>query len=265
MSSGNFAQSLTRNNFTTYLYLHFAMRAAVKNSLFVFLFSTSFSFQAQDSLRYRITTFHLSASQFILISPQYPQSGSFFPSASLILKSALADSAYTPLKRFNFIITTGIASSRFLFSDNLYFKNFIDKSPLLVFSKRFWGGFGINYRRPLSNKFILDVDVAPCVQIIVDKSVETRIDTSSWESKGFEDIYEGLLLYTNIKLEYKSKSNFAFFFTLSGSVPLLNYFVDNGDDKYRNLFKGQFFAGIGVAHFFKSKHKTEQRNKPNEK
>ena len=162
------------------------------------------------------------------------------------------------------MITVGAAASRFLLSDDVFFKNFLDKSPMPVFSKRFWGGFGINYRRAISSKLILDIDVAPCVQIIVDKSEETRTDTSSWESKGFEDIYEGLHLYTNIKLEYTTQSNFAFFFTASGSFPLLNRFVDNGDEKYHDTFKGQFFVGIGLTHFYKSKRKIEKDDKPKE-
>lgn len=134
-----------------------------------------------------------------------------------------------------------------------------------VFSKRFWGGFGINYRKAITNKLIFDVDVAPCVEMIVDKSDETRTDTSSWESKGFEDIYEGLHLYANLKLEYRTQSNYAIFVTVSGSVPLLNRFVDNGDDMYRNIFKGQFFVGMGLTHFYKSKRKVDKDGKPGEK
>src|ERR1700758_1102111 len=221
------------------------MSLQLKKYFFVFLF-LPISFKAQDSLRYRSTIFDLSASHFIIVSPNYPQVNIFSPAAALSLKSISADSLYNPLKKFNFMITTGAAASRFLFSDDYYFKNFLDKSPMLIFSRRFWGGFGINYRKAISKKMILDIDIAPCVQIIVDKSEETRTDTSSWESRGFEDIYEGLLLYTNLKLEFKTKTNFAFYFTLSGSVPLFNRFVDNGDDKYKDTFKGQIFAGIGI-------------------
>src|SRR5207253_655831 len=126
-------------------------------------------------------------------------------------------------------------------------------------------GFGINYRKPISDKWIFDVDVVPCVQMIIDKSDETRWDTSFWESKGFEDIYQGLHLYTNLKLEYKTKSNYAFFVTVSGSVPVINRFVDNGDDRYRNTFKGQFFVGIGLTHFYKSKRKIDKDGKPKER
>ncbi|MGZ6488690.1 MAG: hypothetical protein ACXVDU_01780 [Bacteroidia bacterium] len=218
---------------------------------------------AQDSLfKYRVTTFHVSVSHFILAAPQYPQTTSFFPSASLSLKSADADSLYNFLDRKNFMITLGIANSRFLFSDDLYFKNFLNKSPMLVFSKRFWGGFGINYRKEISKKLILDLDIAPIVQIIIDKSVETRTDTASWESRGYEDIYEGLHVYANAKLEFRSNDNYAFYFTVSASVPLLNRFVDNGDDKYRDQFKGQLFAGVGLRYFYKSKRKVEVVNRP---
>jgi hypothetical protein len=233
--------------------------------LFIFLLVPVLS-PAQDSLfKYRTTSFYLSASHFILASPNYPQTNGFFPSASLSLKSASTDSSFAPLKKLNFIITTGAAASHFLFFDDLYFKNFLDKKPLLVFSKRFWGGFGINYRKRISEKWIFDADIIPVVQIIVDKSIETRTDTSSWEARGFEDIYNGLLLYANLKLEYKTTGNNAFFFSLSGSVPLFNRFVDNGDEKYRDQFKGQLFLGIGVAHFYKSKRKIESGNKTAEK
>ncbi|HWY37608.1 MAG TPA: hypothetical protein VNY73_03550 [Bacteroidia bacterium] len=222
----------------------------------------SLPFFGQDSLRYRVTSFHVSAAQFIILSPQQQPVNGFAPSAALSLKSARTDSLYRPFKKFNFMITTGIASSRFMLIDEIFFKNFLDKSPMLIFSRRFWGGFGINYRSVLSKKLILDIDVAPCVQMIVDKSIETRTDTSSWESKGFEDIYEGLHLYTNIKLEYNTKSNFALYITLAGSVPLLNRFVDNGDERYHNTFRGQLFLGLGLTHFYRSKHKVEKDEKP---
>jgi len=237
----------------------------IKKILSILFLIISLSFYSQDTLKYRATTIQGSLSDFFLISPQYPQMPRFFPAGALSLKSSRTDSLYAPLKKFNFVITMGAAASRFLLSDDVFFKNFLDKSPMPVFSKRFWGGFGINYRRSISKKLILDVDVAPCVQIIVDKSEETRTDTSSWESRGFEDIYEGLHLYTNIKLEYKTQSNFAFFFTLSGSFPLLNRFVNNGDEKYHDAFKGQFFAGIGLTHFYKTKHKIETDDKPKER
>ena len=221
---------------------------------------------AQDSLfKYRVTSFHGSVSHFMLAGPQYPQTTSFFPSAALSLKSANADSNYNQLGKKNFMITVGVASSRFLFSDDIYFRNFLNKSPMLVFSKRFWGGFGINYRKEISQKLILDLDVAPIVQIIVDKSEETRTDTASWESRGYEDIYEGLHVYANAKLEFKSSDNYAFYFTVSASVPLLNRFVDNGDDKYRDQFKGQLFAGVGMRYFYKSKRKVEVGNKASAK
>ena len=160
------------------------------------------------------------------------------------------------------MITVGATASRYWLSDAVVFKNFLDKRPMSVYSKRFWGGFGMNYRNAISENLILDIDVAPCVEMIVDKSDETRTDTSSWDSKGFEDIYEGLHLFTNVKLEYKTQRNYAFFVTVSGSVPIVNRFVDNGDERYRNTFKGQFFVGIGLTHFYKSKRKLEKDGRP---
>ena len=236
-----------------------------KKILFVFSFLFTFTSYSQDSLRYRNTIFQASLSHFILVSPKYPQQENrFFPSASLSLKSARTDSLYASLKKVNFMITMGAAASRYFLSDEVVFKNFLDKHPMPIFSKRFWGGFGINYRRAISKKLILDVDLAPCVQIIVDKSEETRTDTASWESTGFEDIYEGLHLYTNLKLEIMTKSKFAFYVTLSGSVPLVNRFVDNGDIKYHNVFAAQVFAGVGISHFYKSKRRIEPTAKSKE-
>jgi hypothetical protein len=237
------------------------MRLSVRKYFSIFLF-LPFFIQAQDSLfKYRVTSLHISANDFILLAPQYPQINAFFPAGAVSLKSANTDSLYAPLDKFNFMITAGAAASRFLFSDEDFFRNVLDKSPMLVFSKRFWGGFGINYRRRISEKFVFDMDVAPCVQVIVDKSIETRTDTSFSISKRFEDIYEGLHLYTNLKLECKTKSNYAFFFTVSGSVPVINRFVDNGDTRYYNMFKGQLFVGIGLTHFYRSKRKVEAGNK----
>jgi len=241
------------------------MFARRKKILFVLFFFTAFCFFGQDTLRYRNTIVQASLSDFFLISPTYPAIPRFYPAGTVSLKSYRVDSLYAPLKNFNFVITIGAAASRYLLSDAEVFKNFLDKSPMSIYSKRFWGGFGINYRKAISNKLIFDVDVAPCVEMIVDKSDETRTDTSSWESKGFEDIYEGLHLYTNLKLEYRTQSNYAIFVTVSGSVPLLNRFVDNGDDMYRNIFKGQFFVGIGLTHFYKSKRKVDKDGKPKER
>lgn len=249
--------SLTIKEARVFSYLYFSMRLPLKKYFFFFLFLPVF-IRAQDSLfRYRVTSFHGSISHFILAGPQYPQTTSFFPSLALSLKSATADSNYNAIDKKNFMITVGWANSRFMFSDDDYFKNFLNKSPMLVFSKRFWGGFGINYRKEISQKLILDLDVAPIVQIIVDRSVETRTDTSSWESRGYEDIYEGLHMYANAKLEFRSSDNYAFYFTLSGSFPLVNHFVDNGDERYKDRFKGQLFAGIGMRYFYRSKRKVE--------
>jgi len=205
-----------------------------------------------DTIRYRSTTFHGSAAHFVLLGAQYPQFNRFFPSAALSLKSARTDSLYAPLKKINFVITMGAAASRYWFSDAEYFRNFLSKESLPVFSKRFWGGFGINFRRAISPKLILDVDVAPCIQIIVDKSEESRVDTSSWESKTFTEIYQGVLLYTNFKLEYRAPGNFAPFLTVSASVPLANDFAAAHDEKYHNQFKGQVFIGAGVTYYYNS-------------
>ncbi|MGZ3902419.1 MAG: hypothetical protein ACXVC6_01900 [Bacteroidia bacterium] len=237
------------------------MRLPVKKYL-LFLFLSPLLISAQDSLyKYRVTSFHASVSHFMLVGPQYPQTTSFFPTAMLSLKSASCDSNYHQLDKKNFMITVGVASSRFMFKDDQYFINFLNKSPMLIFSRRFWGGFGINYRKEISEKLILDLDVAPIVQIIIDKSVETRTDTASWESKGYEDIYQGLHVYANAKLEFRSNDNYAVYFAISASVPVLNRFVDNDDEKYRDQFKGQLFAGVGMRYFYKSKRKVEA-NKP---
>jgi len=237
-----------------------------KKILSIFLLLFSLNFYSQDSIvKHRITTVQGSLSEFFIISPKYKEVPAFFPSGAISIKSFTADSLYNAKKKFHFMITMGAAASRYLLSDADFFINFLDKGSMPIYSKRFWGGFGLNYRKPISKKLILDVDVAPCVQIIVDKSLETRIDTASWESKGFEDIYEGLHLYANIKLELKTQSDFAFYFTLSGSFPVLNSFVDNGDEKYHNIFKGQVFAGIGMTYFYKSKHKIERDEKMKDK
>lgn len=238
------------------------MLARSRKILCIVVFFSSVQFFAQDTLKYRLTLIQGSASQFFLLGPTYPQVPRIYPAGALSLKSSRTDSVYTPFKHFNFMITVGATASRYLLSDEVVFKNFLDKSPMPVFSKRFWGGFGLNYRKDISKRLILDVDLAPCVQMIVDKSEETRTDTSSWESKGFEDIYEGLHLYTNVKLELKSQGDFSVFFTVSGSVPLMNRFVDNGDDKYKNVFKGQFFVGIGLTHHYRSKRRVEKNEKP---
>jgi hypothetical protein len=225
-------------------------------------FSFSVFSYGQDTVRYRNTSFHGSASDLILISPSYPSYGSIFPAAWLSLKSCRADSNFKALKELNFSIMVGAAASRYLFFQDEYFRNFLDKNPYHVFSKRFWGGFGINYRKQLSNKLTLDADLAPCIQIIVDRSEESKTDTSGLNSVFYENIYQGIHLNMYCKLEYKIKGNFQPFFSVSASLPLLHSIArDAGDEPYHNLFKGQLFLGLGVSYFYKTKHLTDAAEK----
>lgn len=192
------------------------------------------------------------------MDPQYPSYGNLFPGASLSVKSARADSLFIPFKKLNFSIVMGAAASRYLFFNEDYFFNYLDKSPFHVFSKRFWGGFGLNYRRVVNDKLTFDADITPCIQIIVDKSEETKMDTSGWNSMHYENIYQGLHLYAYAKLEYKTQKNYAPFFSISASVPVLNSIArDPGDTPYHNLFKGQLFLGFGLSYYYRSRHVIE--------
>lgn len=235
-----------------------------KKIAFAFLAFCSFCAYSQDAdtIRYRSTSFHGSVSDFILLAPVHPQYGSFFPAATLSLKSGRADSLYTPLKNLNFSIMVGAAASRYLFFDEAFFVNFLDKNPYHVLSKRFWGGFGINYRKQISKKLIVDVDLAPCIQIIVDKSEESKTDTSGWNSVIFENIYQGIHLNAYCKLEYKLPGNFSPFFSVTASAPLTHSIArDAGDEPYHNTFKGQLFIGFGCSYYYRSKHFVEPGEK----
>lgn len=149
----------------------------------------------------------------------------------------------------------GAAASRYLFFDERLFTNFIDKSPYHVLSKRFWGGFGVNYRKPISQKLILDVDVAPTILIIVDKSDEAKYDTAGWSSITYENIYQGLQLNLYAKLEYKTKKDFHPFLSIAVAVPVINSLARAAaDEPYHNHFKGQLFIGAGIGYFLKTRH-----------
>jgi hypothetical protein len=238
------------------------MPLPLRKYIFGLLFFLSFSFYGQDTIRYRNTSFHGSVSDFVLLSPQYPQYGSFFPSAMLSLKSSSTDSLHRPLKNLSFSILVGIAASRYLFFEEKFFINLPDKSPYHVLSKRFWGGFGINYRRQLSKKLILDIDLAPSIQIIVDKSEETKTDTSGYNSLGFDNIYQGIHLNAYCKLEYKLPGNFSPFFSFSASLPLSHTIARQaGDEPYYNTFKGQLFIGIGLSYYYRGRHIIEPDEK----
>ncbi len=177
-----------------------------------FLLVSSFNFFSQDSIvKYRITTVQASCSHFFLVAPKYPQLPRFFPSGIISIKSFRTDSIFNPEKKFHFMISMGAAISRFSLTEPDFFKNILDKNPIYVLSKRFFGGFGLNKRYSVSKKFMLDIDLAPCYLIIWDKSEETRGDTALQESKGYEDIYQGLNLLVGAKLEYKTAGNYGFF------------------------------------------------------
>jgi len=240
------------------------MFPCLKKYFFLFTLFYCFTISGQDTLRYRSTSFHGSVSDFILLSPKYTQTGSFYPSALLSLKSSRADSFYWPLKKLGFSIMMGVAASRYLFFDEKIFVNIIDKSPYHVLSKRFFGGFGVNFRRQVSKNIILDVDLAPILHIIIDKSEETKTDTSGWNSVAYENIYQGLHLFAYCKAEYKMKGKFVPFISFSASLPLIHALVRNpGDDPYHNIFKGQLFLGIGVSCFYRTRHiiEPDDRNK----
>jgi hypothetical protein len=212
----------------------------------------------QDTIHYRATNFHGAVSDFILLAPDYPKYRGFSPAALLSVKSNRTDSTYTPYKRLNFSIMMGLAASRYLFYDADYFVNFLDKDPYHVFSKRFWGGFGINYRRALAKKLVLDADFAPCIQINVDKSEETKTDTSGWNSVRYENIYQGLHANLYCKLEYQASGELKPFFSLAAAVPILHSIArDEGDEPYHNRFAGQLFIGIGISYCYKSRRITE--------
>lgn len=212
----------------------------------------------QDTIRYRNTSLHGSVSNLIVIAQQYPQYGGFAPAAMLSVKSNRTDSTYTPLKKLNFSIVLGAAASRYLFFDEKYFVNFLDKNPFHVFSKRFWGGFGINYRTPLSQKLAFDADLAPCLQMIVDRSEETKTDTSGWNSVGYSNIYQGLHLNACCRLVYSSPGDFKPFVTVAVALPLLHSLArDPGDEPYHNLFKGQLLVGLGLSYSVKSRRLSE--------
>ncbi len=239
------------------------LTAPLRYFIFLFLFP-GFLLVGQDdsdTVRYRSTSFQCSASHFALLGAKYPQYGSFFPGAALCLKSARTDSTYTPLKNINFMITLGAAASRYLFSDAEFFTHFLLKDPVPVFSKRFWGGFGINYRRSISPRLTFDLDVSPCIQIIVDKAEEGRVDTAFWETRVFTEIYQGLLLYANCKVEYKTSGRFAPYFTFAASAPLINDLAADRDEQYHDRFKAQLFIGAGLTYYYKSRRRIEPGEK----
>ena len=193
------------------------MAREIKKIISILFLMASINFYAQDSIvKYRVTTIQTSLSHFFLVAPQYPQLPRFFPSGIISIKSFRTDSVFNPEKKFHFMISLGAAASRFSLTDPEFFKNKLDKSPLYVLSKRFFGGFGLNKRYSVSKKFMLDIDIAPCYLIIWDKSEETRGDTALQESKGYEDIYQGLHLLVGAKLEYKTSVNYGFFFQSVG-------------------------------------------------
>lgn len=226
------------------------------------LLLASFFTRGQDTVLYRSTGFHAAVSDFVLLGAKYPQYGVLFPAATVSIKSSRADSAFNTTRAWNFSIMAGLAVSRYLFFDEKFFVNFLDKSPFHVLSKRFWGGFGVNYRKAISDRFLIDADIAPCLQVNVDKSEESKTDTSGWDSFTYENIYQGLHLNAFVKLEYRTRGSLAPFVSLSGAVPLVhNIARDPGDEPYHNLFKGQFFIGAGVSWYYRSRHLSERGEK----
>lgn len=228
--------------------------AFARNVLVLILTTLLVSGFSQDTIRYRSTSFHGSINSFHLVNPMHPQLPGFFPAAILSVKSSRTDSTYRTFKKLNFTILLGVAASRYSFFDEKYFINIIDKSPYHVLSKHFWGGFGINYRTGIRGRWTYDVDVVPCIQINVDRSEDSRTDTSGWISLDFYNIYQGLHLNVNNKIEYALPGNFSPFISLSCSVPLTHTLTrHSGDDSYYNTFNAQLFAGIGVSYFYRSR------------
>lgn len=224
----------------------------------VWLFAALGTSAQSDTIRYRLTSFHGAVSQLLVVSPAYPQAGALCPAALLSVKSNRTDSTYVPVKKLNFSIMAGIAASRYLFFNPAYFVNFLDKEPFRVFSKRFWGGFGISYRTRIARRLVLDADLAPCIQIIIDKSEETKTDTSGWNSVAYSNIYQGLHANVFVKLEYQTAGDLKPFLSLAAGLPLLHYLAkDVGAEPYHNLFKAQLLLGAGISYTLKRRRVLE--------
>lgn len=243
---------------TAFCIFTFMQRRRAIYAAIVWLLAALSAVAQLDTIRYRVTSFHGSVSQLLIISSSYPQAGALCPAALLSVKSNRTDSTYVPVKKLNFSIMAGIAASRYLFFEPKYFVNFLDKEPFHVFSKRFWGGFGINYRTRISRRLVLDLDMAPCIQIIIDKSEETKTDTSGWNSVAYSNIYQGLHANIYLKLEYQSKGDFKPFLSFGAGLPLLHYLAkDAGAEPYHNLFKAQLLVGAGINYSLKRRRVLE--------
>jgi hypothetical protein len=214
---------------------------------------------AQDSIvKYRSTAIQGSVSHFLLLGAKYPQLTQYFPSAVISVKSFGTDSIYNAKEKYHFTISAGAALSRFSLTDPSYYYNMLDKRPIIIRSQRYFGGFGINYRKSISRKLILDADLVPCVEIVWDKGEETRVDTALQETREYFDIYQGLHLFGHVKLEWKTYASYGFFFSLSGNLPVLNS-LGKREDPYGDSFKGQIMAGVGLVYFHRSKGKFPRR------
>jgi hypothetical protein len=212
-------------------------------------------------MKYRATAIQASLDHFFLLGPKYPQLPLFFPSGIVSIRSFHTDSLFMQEKRLHFMITVGAAGSRFTLAEPAFYTHMLDKTPFRISSRRYFGGFGVNYSIPVKHKLVLDIDLAPCVEIIWDRSEETRPDTSLQETKGFEEIYQGLQLFAHVKLQYPLRGNYALFLSVAGNLPLMNRLYS--DVEYSDRFTGQLFIGIGLTYFYKTTHKVENaRAKP---
>jgi len=205
----------------------------------------------QDTTRFKLTTIQASASSFH-VSSLNPQVG-FAPSALISIKSFYTDSNHwQPKKIFHFVVMLGGAQSRFVMRDPIFLKGLYDKSDFYVFSQRLIGGFGLNVRMS-AKKISFDMDLAPCLEIIKDRSDDARPDSVNG-FRFYTDLYRGIQLFANAKVEYKFSDRFGTFISFATSVELVKK-IGKDYPLTKNPFRNQTFTGIGLIYYYARKQK----------
>ncbi|HXB40183.1 MAG TPA: hypothetical protein VNZ49_06545 [Bacteroidia bacterium] len=228
----------------------------IKNMHYAFMaFFLYFSVYSQDTCYYKLTTIHGSCSKFNMVSALNPQVSGFSPSCFISIKSMRTDSHYIQEKKIHFVVMLGSSISLFQMKDPAFLSGLYDKKNFNVLSKRIFGGFGINGRFAAGRRIFIDVDLAPCLEIIRDNSSETRLDSVKG-SKFYDDFYRGIQLFANIKCEYKLNTYWGCFLNFAASMELVKKFGESFPT-YKNPFKTQLLTGIGLVYYYEYKRKKE--------
>jgi hypothetical protein len=227
-----------------------------KNIRYAFVaFFLYFSVYSQDTCYYKLTTIHGSLSNFNMVSAYNPQIPGPSPSCFFSVKSMRTDSNYIQEKKIHFVVMLGSSISLFQIKDPAFLSGLYDKANFNVLSKRIFGGFGINRRFAAGRRIFIDVDLAPCLEIIRDNSSEIRLDSVKGY-KFYDDLYRGIQLFANIKCEYKLNTYWGCFLNFAASVELVKK-IGADFPLYKNPFKTQLLTGIGLVYYYKYKRKKE--------